>query len=78
MAVVVDEYGGTEGIITMEDILEAIVGEIEDEYDEEEKTVQDLGDGTYLVEGTMELEDLSELLKIPFEEDEDYDTLGGS
>lgn len=77
MAVVVDEYGGTEGIITMEDILEAIVGEIEDEYDEEEKTVQDLGDGTYLVEGTMELEDLSELLKIPFEEDEDYDTLGG-
>ena len=77
LAVVVDEYGGTEGIITMEDILEAIVGEIEDEYDEEEKTVQDLGDGTYLVEGTMELEDLSELLKIPFEEDEDYDTLGG-
>lgn len=77
MAVVVDDYGGTEGILTMEDILESIVGDIEDEYDEEEKTVQQLDADTYLVEGTVELDDLIELLKINFEEDEDYDTLGG-
>ncbi|MGI5894804.1 MAG: hemolysin family protein [Candidatus Merdivicinus sp.] len=77
MAVVVDDYGGTEGILTMEDILESIVGDIEDEYDEEEKTVQQVDADTYVVEGTVELEDLVELLHIRFEEDEDYDTLGG-
>lgn len=77
MAVVVDEYGGTEGILTMEDILESIVGDIEDEYDEEEKEIQQLDPDTYLVEGTTELEDLGEVLDIHFEEDEAYDTLGG-
>lgn len=77
MAVVVDDYGGTEGILTMEDILEAIVGDIEDEYDEAEKTVQQLDPDTFVIEGTVELEDLIELLHIPFDEDDDYDTLGG-
>ena len=77
MAVVVDEYGGTEGILTMEDILEAIVGDIEDEYDEEEKDIQQLDADTYLVEGTTELDDLGEALDITFEEDDAYDTLGG-
>lgn len=77
MAVVVDEYGGTEGILTMEDILESIVGDIEDEYDEKEKEIQQLDADTYLVEGTTELEDLGEVLDIHFEEDEAYDTLGG-
>ncbi len=77
MAVVVDEYGGTEGILTMEDLLEAIVGDIEDEYDQEENDVQELDANTYAVEGTAELEDLEELLHISFEKDEDYDTLGG-
>ncbi len=77
MAVVVDEYGGTEGILTMEDILESIVGDIEDEYDEEEKDIQQLDADTYLVEGTTELDDLGEALDVTFEEDEAYDTLGG-
>ena len=77
MAVVVDDYGGTEGILTMEDILESIVGDIEDEYDEEEKTIQQLDGDTFIVEGTVELEELTDVLHINFEEDEDYDTLGG-
>lgn len=77
MAVVVDEHGGTEGILTMEDILESIVGDIEDEYDEEEKSIQQVDADTFLVEGTTDLEDLGETLDISFEEDEDYDTLGG-
>ena len=77
MSVVGDVYGGTEGILAMYDILEAIVGDIEDEYDEEEKDIQQLDADTYLVEGTTELDDLGETLDITFEEDDAYDTLGG-
>ena len=78
MAVVVDEYGGTAGIVSMEDVLESIVGDIEDEYDEqEEEEIQQLADGVYILEGIVELEEVSKITRIPFEEDEDLDTLGG-
>ena len=77
IAVVVDEYGGTAGIVCMEDILESIVGDIEDEYDPPEVEVRKLREGDYILNGTIELDDLNELLSIEIPEDEDYDTLGG-
>ena len=73
---VLDEYGQTSGIVTMEDIVEEIVGNIQDEYDEEEELIVTQMDGTYIVDGMTQLEDLEELLNINFEE-EDYDTLNG-
>ena len=76
MAVVVDEYGGTAGLVTMEDLLEEIVGEIQDEYDKDEPPVQRLSDGTYKVQAGISLEELNEQLKTDFE-CEDVDTLGG-
>ena len=77
MAVVVDEYGGTAGIVTMEDLLEAIVGNIRDEYDEDEdEEIVESKDGTFTVDGTTYIEEVNELVGdiIP---DGDYDTLGG-
>ena len=76
IAIIVDEYGGVAGIVTMEDILEQIVGEIQDEYDEETPEVQKLDDGSYLVQGSISLEDLSDALGSEFESD-DAETLGG-
>lgn len=76
IAVIVDEYGGVAGIVTMEDILEQIVGEIQDEYDEETPEVQKLEDGSYLVQGMISLEDLSDALGTEFTSD-DAETLGG-
>ena len=76
IAVVLDEYGQTSGIVTMEDILEEIVGNIMDEHDEEEEMISTQIDGSYLVDGLTELEDLEELLGIKFEKD-DYETLNG-
>ncbi|MBQ7216966.1 MAG: HlyC/CorC family transporter, partial [Synergistaceae bacterium] len=76
IAIIVDEYGGVAGIVTMEDILEQIVGEIQDEYDEETPDVQKLDDGSYLVQGSISLEDLSEALGSEFKSD-DAETLGG-
>ena len=76
MAIVIDEYGQTAGLVTMEDIIEEIVGNIQDEYDEEEELIRQEADGSYLADGMTEVEDLEELLGIQFEE-EDYETLNG-
>ncbi len=76
IAVVVDEYGGTAGLITIEDVLEEIVGEITDEYDEEETDVEYLEDGTYRVSSRYPVDDLDELVGISVH-DEDVDSVGG-
>ncbi|NHA69092.1 hemolysin family protein [Phycicoccus flavus] len=76
LAVVVDEYGGTAGIVTIEDIIEEIVGEISDEYDRDAPEVEDLGDGRTRVAATMHLDDLAELFEVDLEDDE-VDTVGG-
>lgn len=77
LAVVVDEYGGTEGIVTFEDILEEIVGNIIDEYDEEEPLYQPLPSGGWLVDARMSILDIEEELGIKIPDQGDYDTLGG-
>ena len=77
IALVLNEYGSTEGMITLEDLLEEIVGEIRDEYDEDEETlIQDLGDKTYVVPGGMKLDDINNSLDTEFSS-EDYDSIGG-
>lgn len=77
MAIVQDEYGGTAGLVTLEDLVEEIVGEIQDEYDvEQEEPVQVLPDGSLLIDARMHLDDASELLKTKLESEE-FDTLGG-
>lgn len=77
MALVVNEYGGTEGIITMEDILEELVGEIQDEYDNEIPVVEKVGEETYNVLASASLDDVNELLPHPIEKDKQYETLAG-
>ncbi len=77
IALVLNEYGSTEGMITLEDLLEEIVGEIRDEYDEDEETlIQDLGDNTYVVPGGMKLDDVNNSIDTNFTS-EDYDSIGG-
>ncbi len=78
IAIVVDEYGGMSGIVTMEDLLEEIVGNIYDEFDPAAETeIQPLGGDTWRVSGSADLEAVSEELNVKLPEDEDYDTLGG-
>lgn len=76
IAIVLDEYGGTAGLITMEDILEELVGDIFDEYDERQSEYEKIDENTYLVSGSININDLSKILKIDIEEG-DYDTLSG-
>ena len=76
MAVVVDEYGGTAGIVTMEDLIESIVGNIQDEYDNEEEDIEQLSDTVFTIDGTTNIEEVSELLDRPMPEGP-YDTLAG-
>ncbi len=76
MAIVADEYGGTAGLVCLEDVIEEIVGDIQDEYDHEEIEIQRFADGTYEFDGVVLLDDVAELLNIPVVEHEE-DTIGG-
>lgn len=76
MAIVVDEYGGTAGLITIEDLIEVIVGDIEDEYDEEDDEIQEISSKEFLVEGSTKISDVNEVLGIDLESEE-FDSIGG-
>lgn len=82
MALVIDEYGGTDGLVSLEDIVEVVVGDIEDEHDEVEDGIEQVSDGVFIMDARAELEDASEFLGNDFlkaaqQEDEDVDTIGG-
>lgn len=76
LAIVLDEYGGTAGLVTMEDIIEELVGNIFDEYDDEEKEYEKIDDNTYMISGSVSIHDLRKILNVEIPEGE-YDTLSG-
>lgn len=77
IAIVIDEFGGTAGMVTLEDIVEEIVGEIQDEYDEEKPTVEKISDTEFIINAYATVYDVNEYLPHDLPEDEDYDTIGG-
>ncbi len=77
MALVVDEYGGVEGLVTFEDLIEEIVGEIQDEADREQRPVERLRDGSYIVDASISIRDLAEQHHLGFPESAEYETLAG-
>ena len=77
MAVVISEFGGTMGIVTLEDILEELVGDIQDEHDQEQQVVTQLGENHFQILARSPIHDINKLLEIPFPESEEYDTLAG-
>jgi CBS domain containing-hemolysin-like protein len=77
MAIVVDEYGGTAGLVTLEDVLEEIVGDIQDEYDRETPLYQKIDDNTYSVNAKIDLHELNEDLALTLPTEGEYDSLGG-
>ncbi len=79
IAIVLDEYGGTAGLVTIEDLIEEIVGEIQDEYDEEEPMIVRLTDDEARVDGRAAVDDLAEIfeMQVPLEDEDEYDTVGG-
>jgi CBS domain containing-hemolysin-like protein len=77
LAVIIDEYGGTSGILTVEDIVEELIGEIEDEHDSTGLIEEDRGDGSYKFSARLEVDYLNEVYKLNLSESENYETLGG-
>ena len=75
-AIVIDEYGGTAGIVTLEDVIESIVGNIQDEYDDEEEEIVQINDTTFTIDGITDIDEVDELVGVKLPEG-DYDTLGG-
>ena len=78
LAVLIDEYGGFSGIVTIEDLIEEVMGDINDEYDDDDPVIRKIDNDTYIVNGLISIKELNDKLQLNLDEEtEDYDTLGG-